>query len=423
MFSKQKGLTLVFRNDPLESLKVSSTFDSIPFVRDYLQRTIESQLRTLLMDEAPAIIHRLSLRLWAPEYRANGYNDNLQPTDTVTDPLVSPPQDAVDMNGQIVDASQIASLSLDSQAQALFSHKNLIKLATLSDSQRTLSLFTPSMQNVVYRAWSGSSERTGMFSPALSRTNSILVNSNGTNDMLSDDGSYSTRPSLYRLGSSFGGSAISSKTGKPRKRKHRIVNLRKSSLNDDSTSISGDSATISSSTSEAGFSVPIQEERDVELVTPPMSPQTRRHNLHNTPENLPELTPRPQKTETTPFDSFLLQETAEFEETPKQSVHHERPKAQPNRYFSSFSPPNESFTSRTQSESQSHGPPYLASPFPYLESHPGGILEQAWMMKMAGEIARRIQEQELEQRSKHSEARSSRAAFWNDNDAPPAYGS
>jgi len=35
VFSRQKGLTLVFRNDPLESIKVSSTFDSISFVRDY----------------------------------------------------------------------------------------------------------------------------------------------------------------------------------------------------------------------------------------------------------------------------------------------------------------------------------------------------------------------------------------------------
>lgn len=376
------------------------------------------------MDEAPAIIHRLSLRLWAPEHRANGYNDNTQPTDTVTDPLASPPQDAVDMNGQIVDAGQIASLSLDSQAQSLFSHKNLVKLATLSDSQRTLSLFTPSMQNVVYRAWSGSPERTGLFSPALSRTNSMLANFQGTNDMLSDDGSYSTRPSLYRFGSSFSGSAISSKTGKPRKRKHRIVNLRKSNLNDDSTSISGDSGTMSSSTSEAGFSAPIQEERDVELVTPPMSPQIRRHNLHDPPEILHQLTPRPQKTEKAPFDSFLLQEVTDCEETPKQSIHREHPKLQPNRYFSSFSPPNESSVSKSQSESDNHGPPYLASPFPYFESHPGGILEQAWMMKMAGEIARRIQEQKLEQRSKHVEARSSRTTFWNDvNDAPPAYGS
>ncbi|KAI5302914.1 ERMES complex subunit, partial [Ascosphaera pollenicola] len=69
VFSKQKGLTVVFRNDPLESLKVSSTFDSIPFVRDFLQKAIEGQLRQLFMDELPAIIHRLSLRLWVPEYK------------------------------------------------------------------------------------------------------------------------------------------------------------------------------------------------------------------------------------------------------------------------------------------------------------------------------------------------------------------
>ncbi|KAI7582032.1 hypothetical protein KC316_g8104, partial [Hortaea werneckii] len=69
VFSKMKGITLVFRNDPLESLKVSSTFDSIPFVRDYLQRTIENQLRILFMEDLPAIIHRLSLRLFNPEYQ------------------------------------------------------------------------------------------------------------------------------------------------------------------------------------------------------------------------------------------------------------------------------------------------------------------------------------------------------------------
>jgi distribution and morphology protein 34 len=97
VFSKQKGITVVFRNDPLESLKVSSTFDSIPFVRDFLQKEIEAQLRILFMDELPAIIHRLSLRLWVPEYRAG---EELQ-TQTESangegpgqDPLASPPQE------------------------------------------------------------------------------------------------------------------------------------------------------------------------------------------------------------------------------------------------------------------------------------------------------------------------------------------
>ncbi|KAI5282440.1 ERMES complex subunit, partial [Ascosphaera acerosa] len=80
VFSKQKGLTVVFRNDPLESLSVSSTFDSIPFVRDFLQKAIEGQLRQLFMDELPAIIHRLSLRLWVPDYKTMLEGDSGAPT-------------------------------------------------------------------------------------------------------------------------------------------------------------------------------------------------------------------------------------------------------------------------------------------------------------------------------------------------------
>lgn len=38
---KTKGVTLVFKNDPLESVDVSSTFDNIPMLRGYLQREIE----------------------------------------------------------------------------------------------------------------------------------------------------------------------------------------------------------------------------------------------------------------------------------------------------------------------------------------------------------------------------------------------
>jgi distribution and morphology protein 34 len=163
VFSEQKGITIVFRNDPLESLKVSSTFDSISFVRDFLQGEIEAQLRILFIDELPAIIHRLSLQLWVPEYRAEEIQNQMNTTPTPTkgpghDPLTTPPQDPVDSLGNVLDESDIASLSLDSAAEthSLFSHKNLLSLATLTDSQRTLSLFTPSIQQVVYRAWTSS---------------------------------------------------------------------------------------------------------------------------------------------------------------------------------------------------------------------------------------------------------------------------
>ncbi|OBZ85413.1 Mitochondrial distribution and morphology protein 34 [Choanephora cucurbitarum] len=60
--SKTKGVTLVFKNDPLESIRISSTFDSISILRDFLQRQIEGQLRTMLQENLPVMIHNLSLR-------------------------------------------------------------------------------------------------------------------------------------------------------------------------------------------------------------------------------------------------------------------------------------------------------------------------------------------------------------------------
>ncbi|KAI8646803.1 hypothetical protein BD408DRAFT_479747 [Parasitella parasitica] len=60
--SKTKGVTLVFKNDPLESIRVSSTFDSVSILREFLQRQIEAQLRNLFQEDLPAMIHNLSLR-------------------------------------------------------------------------------------------------------------------------------------------------------------------------------------------------------------------------------------------------------------------------------------------------------------------------------------------------------------------------
>ncbi|OAD08549.1 hypothetical protein MUCCIDRAFT_154951, partial [Mucor lusitanicus CBS 277.49] len=51
--SKTKGITLVFKNDPLESILVSSTFDSVTSVRSFLQREIENQLRNLFQEDLP----------------------------------------------------------------------------------------------------------------------------------------------------------------------------------------------------------------------------------------------------------------------------------------------------------------------------------------------------------------------------------
>ncbi|KDQ08830.1 hypothetical protein BOTBODRAFT_118025 [Botryobasidium botryosum FD-172 SS1] len=60
--SKQKGITLVFKTDPLQNVDVNSTFDSIAVIQKYIQREIEGQLREMFREDLPGIIHKLSQR-------------------------------------------------------------------------------------------------------------------------------------------------------------------------------------------------------------------------------------------------------------------------------------------------------------------------------------------------------------------------
>lgn len=452
VFSRQKGLTLVFRNDPLESLKVSSTFDSIPFVREYLQKEIEGQLRTLLMDEVPAIIHRLSLRLWVPEYRAREDEElakdieNLVPEEKAIDPLASPPQDPVDLSGHTLDSTQIASLSLESgsETHSLFSQKNLLRLGALNNSHRTLSLFTPSIRDVYFRAWAGSTERGEHFgsnpqvTPALSRSHSYN-GSTSTTYVFSDGtegGPHLTRPTITSFGSAATGLGLgANKYGKSRdgrKRKHRVINLRKKSvINDDQESASGEGSTISRSVSSApseyGLPPQLAEERDEELVTPPRSPEkpvSRRDlnsiDLGDTPPRLRNLSTqqeaRMEANDMTPRPSIPLVSAEgplpSTSKMPKRHTLQPGPSIPPPQYL--IEKPLSPSSSRPDSQLQSQPD---SSSFPYLDSQPSnGILEQAWVMKMAGEIARRV----------HDE-KAANSGFWDGSERhegpPPAYGS
>lgn len=78
-FSKASGLTLVFKDDPLESLNVSSSFDDIGVISVFLQREIENQLRERFRRDLPTLIHKLSQR-WVADI-------NNQPTGGPSAPI------------------------------------------------------------------------------------------------------------------------------------------------------------------------------------------------------------------------------------------------------------------------------------------------------------------------------------------------
>ena len=424
---------------------MSSTFDAIPFVRDYLQKEIEGQLRTLLMDEVPVIIHRLSQRLWVPEYRESEDAALARNTFDQTalekpvDPLASPPQDPVDSFGNTLDPSQIAALTLDTGAEthALFSQKNLLRLGALTDSHRTLSLFTPGIRDVVFRAWAGPGEggdtlrNGGKFSPitsSITRSQS-WTGSSSTTYVFSDhgeDSQHATKPSLSRFTSATTGLGLDStrKHHGGRKRKHRVVNLRKKAVEgDDVESVSGDSFTASGS----GTMSSAQSEHDGrpktpergEVTTPPKTPEKLgKEPGDGTPMRMSKITPRPSTRDESMDDTPRASMYGSFgEPLHTESRTSKRPSLRPTQSLQPTRTASENPPDQARSKLPQQQPLQQTSLSPYVESPSGGMLDQAWMNKFAGEIARKVQDQ-----------KAANSGFWDnvqpiDDPPPPAYGS
>ncbi|CAK7264849.1 ERMES complex subunit [Sporothrix epigloea] len=455
VFSKQKGLTLVFRNDPLESLMVSSTFDSIQFVRDYLQRTIEGKLRDLMMDELPAIIHRLSLQLWSPDQapkdddvttNADGDDGEIR-----INPLADAPSDAVDINGNLIDAYETPSLSTGSpESRSLFSQKNLLRLAALTNSHRTLSLFTPGIREVVFRAWAGPSDRqdaatiginTPQFTtPSLSRGNSFTAaatstNASATTYTFSDTGSQvhgylPSRPSLVSLGSatsgvSLGGNGQRSKSfANGRKKRTRVINLRK---NSGSSKGVADSAPVSEAGDTASDSVSVQGPLSEPIMTASIPEEDETHD--DLPAQMAVLAPEQQAQPPTDLSAALAKNRVHFHESkdsnadsPLTARTNQRQQKRSEVLRPGVSPVSSLFATALPSSlspSRERVPtvssplaraPLLPQPPTLPDSSP--VLEKDWIMKMASEIARRVYDENRKN-----------PVFWDDRDdaPPPAY--
>lgn len=447
VFSKQKGITLVFRNDPLESLKVSSTFDSIPFVRDYLQKTIENQLRVLFMEDLPAIIHRLSLRMFSPEHQAM---EDLRPRKSEADlqaqvdPFADPAADGSDADG--------APFSLDppTETYASFSSKNLLRLAALSESQRTLSLFTPSIRDAVYRAWTAAGDRGNHVSGTSTPTHRVATlarlqssigrqgNWSSSVSEASDTGSHSTRPTLGSMAS--GPSVYTLGSGRPRshhqrKRKNRVVNLRKRAVEGETSDVASMGSSYDDSASASGSHVPSasgtqptsaapSQEREGELVTPPRSPQ-KKVGFHATESAEPRLRPSFSHRPVTPANRVSQLAEEDDDPTPRASVllpHPEKAEKRPERkqlprMQTLPANPNASELPRSLSDIKLSS---LGTPFSEGQTFSGGILEQAWMTKMANEVAKRVAEEKLKGKWRRA---SEGEASMREDEAPPAYAS
>lgn len=360
------------------------------------------------MDELPAIIHKLSLRLWCPDQlprEENDYHKEKTDDEVAVDPFAAPPLDAVDANGHVLDANELSSLSLDggSELHSLFSQKNLVRLSVLNDSHRTFSLFTPGIQNAMFRAWAGPMERmdpgrsTPLANSGLMRTQSVQGISTtytfaDTGSM--ENGSLPSRPSLVSLNSATTGLTLGAGRHPriSRKKKNRVVNLRRTKTGTASETTSEMGDTISETTSVAGPSseppmhTTILEEVEEEITQPHMSSSSRVRFKTGDEKDMPSRTP---------LNMDIYKDPAgPMEKEPTYSPARQEKAVENSASIPSKSPFNLDRKRANGSDTSSV------------------ILEQAWISKMAGEIARRVYDEKQKN-----------ANFWAERDdtPPPAY--
>ncbi len=264
VFNKTKGLTLVFKNDPLESIKVSSTFDMIPFLANFLQSEIEKQIRNLFRDVLPTILHRLSQK-----YTTNGGIINLHDHLLQIQDDDFKNQQQLQTQNDFINEYDISSLN----------STNLLKMQTIMASNRTLSLFTPNIKDVVNRSNIDKFNKhllinnnldfkiNKFLTPVNNNNNESINNGNGN-----DKESIITGSQLYGIEKCFEDIVkiqsrnyyrTNSSNKKEKKPKRRVINLKhsksKSSLESSTSSNSMNSQSNSTTIQASSMLIPINE--------------------------------------------------------------------------------------------------------------------------------------------------------------------
>ncbi|RLV96233.1 Mitochondrial distribution and morphology protein 34 [Spathaspora sp. JA1] len=141
VFSKTKGLTLVFRNDPLDSINVNSTFDTVQVLANFLQKQIENQIRDLFRETLPTLIHQFSLKYLNLENNINELRSKLAAATANTNTNAT--------SGAIT--SSLKMLDDEEDFLLIYSSENLYQISQLFKSRETMSLNICKFKNVVQR--------------------------------------------------------------------------------------------------------------------------------------------------------------------------------------------------------------------------------------------------------------------------------
>ncbi|TIC54808.1 hypothetical protein E3Q03_02401 [Wallemia mellicola] len=132
--SKQKGITLVFKNDPLENLDVNSTFDSIAVIQKFIQQQIEGQLREMFREDLPGIIHRLSQQYFDSREKAKKSSSS------------APRRSAMSANGELESYQTLYGSKSDRPTRSMNIPRRSNRLSTQSQPHSPTSSTFPDLE-------------------------------------------------------------------------------------------------------------------------------------------------------------------------------------------------------------------------------------------------------------------------------------
>ncbi|KAG2232311.1 hypothetical protein INT48_009332 [Thamnidium elegans] len=177
--SKTKGVTLVFKNDPLESIRISSTFDSISILRDFLQRQIENQLRNMLQEDLPVMIHTLSLRIIESEQEKKKKQEQ-------EERLIQQQKRQLSIYSQSTRSNSIRSSSWVHHQGSEYSLPELDNFPISPTNSQTSTLFTPTF-DMYYDQYLTTSPTSTVFGSSFLELDDLkkndLIHNNNNNDV------------------------------------------------------------------------------------------------------------------------------------------------------------------------------------------------------------------------------------------------
>ncbi|KAH3680800.1 hypothetical protein WICMUC_000151 [Wickerhamomyces mucosus] len=138
VFSKLKGLTLVFKNDPLENINVNSSFQNVEIIENFLQKKIEIQIRDLFRDVLPSVLNKLSQKYTTSNLINQLYQQ--RKNSEIND----------NSNNGNIDNKRILLSEINPMEPEL-SPANMLRLSTLIKSRQSFGLNILPMNDVIQR--------------------------------------------------------------------------------------------------------------------------------------------------------------------------------------------------------------------------------------------------------------------------------